>query len=195
MIDRGKQKHALFRDILILIGACVLSVVLLLLYPDRGPVMYETTLKYFLEMVQVLPAVVILMGLFAVWITPEQVEKYLGRASGLRGGAIALVLGSLPTGPLYVAFPIAHALLAKGASTVNVTIFLSAWACIKVPQAMMELRFLGLKFMTARLVLTTGFVILMAYFIDAVVRRTERRNAGHPASKDQGSGTNPMEED
>lgn len=194
MKDRLQQKRAFVRDILILAAGIILAGTLVLIFPDRKTVMKETTLQYLLEMVQVLPAIVILMGLFAVWVTGKQVEKYLGKASGLRGAAIALVIGSLPTGPLYVAFPIARGLLAKGASTANIMIFLSAWACIKIPQTMMELRFLGLKFMVVRLTLTTVFVVLMAFFIDAVVRRSERKSAGTEPGKDLGTGRNRMEE-
>ena len=85
-------------------------------------------------------------------------------------------------------------LLVMGASTANILIFLSAWACIKIPQTMMELRFLGLKFMVVRLILTTVFVVLMAFFIDALVRRSEEKSAGTEPGNDLGTGRNRMEE-
>jgi hypothetical protein len=50
---------------------------------------------------------------------------------------VAFILGTLPTGPLYVAFPFAR-----------------------------TLRFLGWRFMTTRLVLSIVFVTLMAIVID-----------------------------
>ncbi len=39
-------------------------------------------------------------------------------------------------------------------------IFLSAWACIKIPAELMELQFLGWKFMLARYLATLVVVIL-----------------------------------
>ena len=172
-----KQKVGFLRDIGILVAGIAVVAALLLVFPERRAVMKETALQYTVEMIQVLPAVPVLMGLFAVWVTAEQVERYLGKASGLRGAAIALLLGSMPTGPLYVAFPVARGLLSKGASTVNVMILLSAWACIKIPQALVELRFLGLEFMVVRIGLTTVYVVLMAHLIDALVRGKEKRAA------------------
>ena len=182
--ERERQRRALRRDLAILAAAAAATVVLLVLYPERRPLAVRTIRDYLAEMLQVLPAIVILMGLFAVWVTREQVTRHLGHASGLRGAVVALVLGALPTGPLYVAFPVARGLLDKGASTANVIIFLSAWACLKLPQEIMELRFLGLEFMLLRLGLTAGFVLLMGTLIGAVVRRQEGRPSRTPSMEE-----------
>ena len=112
----------------------------------------------------------VILGLFAVWVPKDIVVKHLGKTSGIKGIFLAIILGALPTGPLYVAFPMAAALLEKGAKISNITIFLSAWACIKIPQEMVELRFLGVKFMFLRLILTIIFVIIMGLFIERVMK-------------------------
>lgn len=125
--------------------------------------------SYFVQMMMILPAVMIMIGLFSVWGSNEMVVKYMGRASGVKGIFLAILLGTLPTGPLYVAFPMVAALLKKGASISNVIVFLSAWACIKLPQEMMELQFLGWRFMTLRLVLTVVFVSIMGMFIERII--------------------------
>lgn len=120
-------------------------------------------------MAAVLPAAMILMGLFAVWVSNDTVTKYLGQASGAKGIAFALLLGAMPSGPLYVAFPMAAALLKKGARVSNVVVLLSAWACISIPQELVELQFLGAKFMAARLVLTIAAVVSMGLVIERLV--------------------------
>jgi len=101
------------------------------------------------------------------------VVKYLGKASGIKGVILAIILGALPTGPLYIAFPMAAALLKKGAKISNIIVFLSAWACIKIPQEMVELQFLGPQFMLLRLSLTIIFVIIMAVSIEKMIEWTE----------------------
>lgn len=131
-------------------------------------------------MMIVLPAVMILMGLFAVFISDETVVKYLGKTSGVKGMAVALFLGTLPTGPLYVAFPMAATLIKKGARVSNIILFLSAWACIKIPQELVELQFLGLHFMVLRLVLTIIFVTIIAVFIEKIMEREKRTTAPLP---------------
>ncbi|MBC8472050.1 MAG: hypothetical protein H8D56_21540 [Planctomycetes bacterium] len=91
---------------------------------------------------------------------------------------LAVFFGTLPTGPLYVAFPLAVALRSKGASISNIVIFLSAWACIKIPQELVELQFLGIEFMAARLILTIIFVALMGIFIEKLIEWTDNRQIG-----------------
>ena len=112
-------------------------------------------------MVFILPAVLVIMGLFMVWVDRGVVIKYLGEGSGVKGMLISILLGTLPTGPLYVGFPMAAALLKKGARTANVLAFLCAWAALSIPAELMELRFMGWKFMLARLGLTVVLIIPM----------------------------------
>ncbi|NSW90572.1 MAG: hypothetical protein HPY74_07820 [Firmicutes bacterium] len=50
-----------------------------------------------------------------------------------------IALGTLPTGPLYVAFPMVGSLLRKGARISNMVIFLGSWAALKIPQLMVEI--------------------------------------------------------
>ena len=68
----------------------------------------------------------------------------------------------------------AAALLNKGARISNVIIFLSAWACIKLPQEMVELQFLGVQFMFSRLILTIVFVIIMGLLIEQIVKWSDK---------------------
>jgi uncharacterized membrane protein YraQ (UPF0718 family) len=65
------------------------------------------------------------MGLVSVFVSKELVVKYMGRTSGIKG-ILAVFFGALPTGPLYIAFPLAVALKSKGASISNMVILLYA---------------------------------------------------------------------
>ena len=169
--ESGKRKE-LLRSYLLFTAVLVVVATLLLIFPGRRQTAVETSADYLLEMIMILPGVMVLMGLFAVFISKEQVVAWLGKSAGIRGLFIALVLGSLPTGPLYVAFPLAAMLLKKGARVSNIIVFLSAWACIKIPQELVELQFLGLKFMALRLGLTIVFVFIMGISMEKIVERT-----------------------
>ena len=142
-----------------------------LLYPAQGSKALRVSWEYFQELVFVLPAVMVLMGLFAVWVRRETVVKYLGEESGLAGLLLSVLLGTLPTGPLYVAFPLAAMLLQKGARVANVTVFLCAWACIKLPMELVEFQFLGWKFALLRLGLTVVLVMPMGLAAEAIYHR------------------------
>jgi len=54
-------------------------------------------------------------------------------------------------------------------------IFLSAWACIKIPQEMVELQFLGARFMLLRLILTIIFVIIMGLSIEKIIEWNDKK--------------------
>ena len=151
-------------------GISVLVAALLLLrFPEGAGPALSTARSYVLEMATILPAVMILVGLFGVFVSKEQVVRYVGKSSGPRGVLLSLVAGALPTGPLYIAFPLAAALLKKGARVSNVIVMLSAWACIKLPQELMEWQFLGARFMLTRLALTILLVVPMGLAIERLM--------------------------
>ncbi len=167
---RKEDKKSKIR-IWILLGATLaIAALLLLSFPEERRAVINTIWNYFTEMMLILPAVMILLGLLEVWVPRDIVVRYLGESSGVKGVFLAIVLGALPSGPLYVAFPIAASLLNKGARVSNIIVFLSAWACIKMPQEMVELQFLGLRFMVTRLLLTIVFVIIMGFLIEQIIK-------------------------
>ena len=170
---KEKQKREMIRDWILLGIILIIAIILLSIFPDRKEPVINTLWDYFVEMMLILPAVMVILGLFAVWVSKEIVIKHLGKASGIKGIFLAIILGALPTGPLYIAFPMASILLKKGARVSNIVIFLSSWACIKMPQEMVELQFLGLRFMLLRLLLTIIFIIIMAIFIEKVIEWSE----------------------
>ena len=174
--EQIKQKKKMIRDWLFLGIAIVVVVILLSIFPAKTDAVTSTTQEYFIEMMVILPAVMVIMGLFAVFISDETVVKHLGKTSGIKGIALSILIGTLPTGPLYIAFPMAATLLKKGARVSNIIVFLSAWACIKIPQEMVELQFLGGEFMFLRLILTVIFVILMGVIIERIIEWSKRGN-------------------
>ncbi len=173
-MTREKQKKEFIRDVIILLIILSAAALLVSFFPDKRFMLVEVSWEFFIEMIEILPTVMILMGLFAVFVPKEAIVKHLGKTSGVKGIFLALFFGALPTGPLYIAFPMAAALIKKGARISNIIIFLSAWACIKIPQEMMELQFLGLKFMTARLVLTIVSVVIMGAIIEGLIEWKEK---------------------
>ncbi|RAK08487.1 putative permease [Halanaerobium saccharolyticum] len=127
--------------------------------------------SYAKEMIMIFPAVLLLMGLADVWIPSSMIKKYLGQKSGISGKLLAIFLGSLPAGPMYVAFPLASELLKKKPSLSNIIIFLGIWASLKIPQIGVEIQFLGLKFAFLRFIFTLISVILMGLIIEKLVDR------------------------
>ena len=154
----------------------VISAILFLLYrffPEQIISAIDISQRYGIEMITIFPAVLILMGLADVWVPKSLINKYLGKNSGLKGIFISIFLGTLPTGPLYIAFPIAAELLRKKARISNVMIFLGVWASLKIPQISVEIKFLGIKFAIIRFIFTLISIILIGYLIEMLVEKSE----------------------
>ena len=173
---KQKQKKTMVRDYIAMAIVIIAAAVMLLVFPDKSGPVLNISKNYLIELAMVLPAVMIIIGLFSVWVSNETVVKYIGKSSGAKGIFFSIVLGMLPTGPIYIAFPMAVALLKKGAKISNIIIFISAWACIKLPQELMEIQFLGIEFTLLRLALTIIFVILMGIIIEKIIVFTDRKN-------------------
>jgi len=167
------KKLVSLQSLLGLIGTALIAAILVYLFPDNRARVVDTSLRFFYEMISILPAIVILIGLFAVFVPKQMVANYLGKASGLKGFLLSILLGALPTGPLYVAFPLAAAMRKKGARVANMIVFLTAWACIKLPQEMVELQFMGLKFTLLRFSLTAGAAVLMGLLTERLMKTGE----------------------
>lgn len=189
--QRTHQKKSVgVQSLVVLLVTIAAAGILLVLFPDNREPVVETSLHFFYEMMSILPAIVILIGLFAVFVSKQVVADHLGRASGLKGFLLAILLGALPTGPLYVAFPLAAAMLKKGARVANIIVFLTAWACVKLPQELVELQFMGLEFTLFRFGLTVVAAVLMGLIIERVMETPEQEEEynGHLRSNEHGSG-------
>lgn len=184
---KEKQRKGIIWNVFFLGITLIIMIILLSIFPDRREAVTTASWKFFIEMIWILPAVMVLMGLFAVFVPKDMVVKYLGKTAGIKAVFLGILMGALPTGPLYVAFPMASALLKKGAKISCIIAFLSAWACIKIPQEMVELQFLGLKFMAARLILTVIFVVIMGISIERLIEWSDKKAIKSIGGKDDAS--------
>jgi uncharacterized membrane protein YraQ (UPF0718 family) len=165
-----KSSRALF----LLIGLLAAHLLLAFFHPSRAHEILLTTKTYLLEMFSILPPILILVGLFEVWIPKSVITRLLGVASGWKGVAMAILTGTAAMGPLYVAFPIGVSLLNKGASLFNVAIFLCVWASIKIPMILFEVKFLGAEFALLRLALTVPAILFIAALLNTFRLNTSR---------------------
>ena len=151
----------------ILIG--LIFIILAIIEPPIAQRSSLVTWEYFKEMALIMPPVFLLMGLMEVWVPKDKIQKWLGSDSGVKGGLLSLALGTLPTGPLYVAFPLTATLFRKGARITNMVIFLGSWAALKIPQLMIEIKFLGIAFTGLRFGLTLVTLAIMGLIMEMIL--------------------------
>lgn len=170
---KDKIKNGIYKSIKYILIIGIILIVLYIFFPEQIKTTMDISQRYGLEMITIFPAVLILMGLADVWVPKSLINKYLGKNSGLKGMLLSIFLGTLPTGPLYIAFPIAAELLRKKARISNVMIFLGVWASLKIPQISVEIKFLGVKFASIRFIFTLISIIIIGYLIEMIVEKSE----------------------
>lgn len=136
----------------------------------------KESMYYIREMIEIMPVIFGMVILIEVWLPRKVIEKHMGNRSGMVGIILAFLMGMVSAGPIYAAFPITKALYKKGASTRNVVIILSSWAVIKVPMLFNEAKFLGVKFMIIRWVLTIIAILVISMIMDKVINKEAALN-------------------
>jgi len=122
-------------------------------------------ISFLVYMLKILPCAFILIGLFEVWAKKEVIEKHLGEESGVRGYIWAMLLAGTIAGGLLVAFPIAYSMYNKGAKLSVIFTYIGAAAICRVPMALFEISFMGVKFTTIRLFVSLPLVIITSILL------------------------------
>lgn len=152
----------------------LLNIGLLFVYPQLGKKPLFLTAGNLWDMVLLLPAIFILLGLLDVWVEREIMIRVMGQNSGILGVLIAYLLGSAAAGPLYAAFPVAGVLLKKGCNFFNVLIFMGAWSTTKIPLLLFESSSMGIDFMLLRLLLDIPGIALIALITNWALNKKEK---------------------
>lgn len=160
-----KAKENLF---ILLIAAAYIAM--FIINQNMGIASIKNSFYYIKEMIMIMPVIFVLTALLDLWVPKEKIMKYLGKEAKVKGVVLSLALGSISAGPIYAAFPLCVMLHKKGASVRNLVIILSAWAVIKVPMLLNELKFLGFKFMAVRWVLTVIAIVVFSWITAKIVK-------------------------
>ncbi len=146
---------------------------------NPGKEISDNFASFSVDMLKILPAAFILIGLFEVWVKRETVEKHLGERSGIRGFIWAVLLAGTTVGGLYVAFPVAYSLYSKGAKLSVIFTYIGASAICRIPMTIFEASFLGIKFSVIRLLVSLPLVIITSILLgDYLTKRNYKIMAG-----------------
>lgn len=116
------------------------------------------------KMLLIVPPIFILIGLFDVWVPRETIIKLMGENSGVRGMALAFLLGAFSAGPTIAAFPLAMIMIKKGAKYSNVLFFIMVWSSLKIPIFFFQISMVGLK-----LALIINGTMLIVFIVGAIL--------------------------
>lgn len=148
-------------------------IVLFIARPATGIGAVKNSGYYIKEMLMIMPVIFVLTALLDMWVPKGKIMRFLGTEAKSKGVFLSFVIGSISAGPVYAAFPMCVMLHKKGASVRNIVIILSSWAVIKVPMLLNEAKFLGVKFMAIRWVLTVIAIILFSWITARIVKDSD----------------------
>lgn len=149
----------------------LICIILYFVDSNLGINIYISTKSSIIQMLSVLPAIMILLGLLDMWVPKEYFIKYMGVNSGAIGIALTFLIAFFSAGPMYAAFPFTAVLLKKGVKFSNILIFLNAWCVTKFSTLLFEISSLGYDFTLIRLIIDIPAVIIMGYIVDYIVNR------------------------
>ena len=120
-------------------------------------------------------SLLVVVGLFEVWVKKENVEKHLGKNSGMLGYIWIILLAGTTIGGLYVAFPVAYSLFKKGAKLSVIFTYIGASAICRIPMIIFESSFMGIKFTLIRLIISIPLVILSSIWLGNYLEKKNYR--------------------
>jgi len=122
---------------------------------------FYKALKSFVVMLPVLLGVILLIGLFKTYITPDLISSVF-TGDLYQDSFIGSIIGSVSAGNPITSYIIGGELLKEEVSLFAVTAFIAAWVTVGVIQLPAEASILGKRFALTRNVLSFIFAILVA---------------------------------
>ena len=130
-------------------------------YPTFMQAFYKS-LKGFALNLPMLISVILLSGLFEVFITPEMLTS-LFSGQAFYDSLIGTVSGGVSVGQPFISYLIGGELLKSGMSYYAVTAFLLSWVTLGVVQLPYEYSLFGGRFTLTRNLLAFIFVLLISF--------------------------------
>ncbi|MEM9027131.1 MAG: permease [Pseudomonadota bacterium] len=165
------DKTTLFYVLLALVSA---ALVLIIKSPAAMTDAVSGALLLFLAIAPMIVMGLFLGGLVKAIADPAKVAPILGQQSGLRGLALASVLGALTPGGPFAAFPIVYAIFAAGADVGAIVAFLTGWSLIALHRVVVwELPLMGPDVVGLRILISLPLPVLAGLQARWLVRNVD----------------------
>ena len=125
--------------------------------------------KIFINLLPQFIAILLLIGLLLVLITPGIIQSVIGTESGFLGMFISSLLGGITLVPALIAFPIAAELLHNGAGIAQIAVFISTLTMVGFITLPIEIKYLGKKIAILRNLLSYLLAFATAFIIGVIL--------------------------
>jgi len=175
---KNKQYKTIYRRFSFLIFVIILYVVLFFFDAEKTYNAIHASVNIIIQILPVLVLVIFLMGVSNYFLKPKIVSKYLGAESGVKGWFIAVFLGILSHGSIYVWYPLLKELQDHGMRVGLIATFLYNRA-VKIPFLPIMIYYFGVAFV----VILTIYMIIISVaegkLIETIFYILERRSVNN----------------
>ncbi len=157
---------------LIIYGLAVAVTIAAYLRDPGAPLLgLRTSAWILLQILPRLAAALVLTGMLQVLISPEWIQRWLGRSAGSRGIFIAFVAGILTPGGPMVSFPMMAVFYQSGVSLSALVTYITSWSLFGFQRVLAwEMPFMGPRFVAARVLPTLALPIVAGYLVRLIYR-------------------------
>ena len=135
---------------------------------------FHTSLDIIIQILPILVLVIFMMGVANYFLKPKTVSKYLGGESGIKGWVLAISMGILSHGPIYVWYPLLKDLRDHGMRIGLVAVFLYNRA-IKIPLLPVMIFYFGISFVIILLLYMIIASVIEGKIIEIIERRFSKQ--------------------
>lgn len=125
-------------------------------------------MKLLYRLIPVLLLVFVLIFISNLLVEPGWVRAHVGRESGWRGWAVAVIGGILSVGPIYAWYALLKDLKAKGMRTALIAVFLYNRG-IKLPLLPLMIHYFGVAYTLVLAIYMTLFSLLSGILMEKIV--------------------------
>ncbi|MCD6419370.1 MAG: hypothetical protein J7L41_01475 [Synergistetes bacterium] len=137
----------------------LLYISLSLFYPGKVQQAFWVGIGLFFKMLPIFASVVLFSTFLGVFLSPKFIQRFVGKDSGIKGIIIAVILGTVIVGPMWVMFPMFKTFMEKGARVAVVVALVGTFA-VKTPWLPYAATFLGWEFVIVSVVLIVCYAVV-----------------------------------
>jgi len=171
MIKNNNQNKKRKLNNIYFLGAVILLYLLLFIfYPDKIQKSFIASGKLLVHLVPVFLLIIFFMGIINYFININQIKKYVGEKSGLKGWVIVTIAGILSHGSIYMWYPFLKDLQKHGMKNSLAAVFLYNRA-IKIPLLPIMIYYFGLAYV----VVLSIYMVIASIVEGKIIETIERR--------------------
>jgi len=157
------------------IVSVLISAILSIIFPASFGQFLKIFYNLLLNILPVFALVFAFIFIFDLFLTPKRIIKILGKKSGFRGWVLAILLGIMSSGPVYMWYPLVDELRDEGMRDSLAIAFLYNRA-IKIPLMPMIIFYFGLPFLIIMSVLMILFSVINGYVGEILLIKFGEKN-------------------